>query len=60
MSIYAELKEKFKKENSIIRTVKNKDNPYVMINYTMKGMQRLLGIVKWIFSIYLRNKQILK
>ena len=32
MSIYAELKEKFKKENSIIRTVKNKDNPYVMIN----------------------------
>ena len=32
MSIYAELKEKFKKENSIVRTIKNKDNPYVMIN----------------------------
>ena len=32
MSIYDELKEKFKKENSIVRTIKNKDNPYVMIN----------------------------
>ena len=32
MNIYNKLKEQFKKENSIIRTVKNKDNPYVMIN----------------------------
>ena len=32
MNTYQKLKEQFKKENSIIRTVKNKDNPYVMIN----------------------------
>ena len=30
--MYQKLKEQFRKENSIIRTVKNKDNPYVMIN----------------------------
>ena len=35
--MYQKLKEQFKKENSIIRTVKNKDNPYVMIN--KKGIQ---------------------
>ena len=32
MNMYQKLKEQFRKENSIIRTVKNKDNPYVMIN----------------------------
>lgn len=32
MNTYNKLKEQFRKENSIIRTVKNKDNPYVMIN----------------------------
>ena len=37
MNTYQKLKEQFKKENSIIRTVKNKDNPYVMIN--KKGVQ---------------------
>ena len=37
MNTYQKLKEQFKKENSIIRTVKNKDNPYVMIN--KKGIQ---------------------
>ena len=37
MNTYQKLKEQFRKENSIIRTVKNKDNPYVMIN--KKGIQ---------------------
>ena len=32
MNIYNKLKEQFKIEISIIRTVKNKDKPYVMIN----------------------------
>ena len=32
MNTYQKLKEQFRKENSIVRAIKNKDNPYVMIN----------------------------
>ncbi len=65
MSIYAELKEKFKKENSIIRTVKNKDNPYVMINklgiqdpnltWAAKGLLAYLLSLPDDWSIYVKE-----